>query len=451
MDGWVEKIRARLAAAARAVKRWMVAAWHWVARKPSQAGRFVYNHAIGVFLVAWGLASAGAVVGIMYLADPCRGTNLVCPDVEWIRPGYLAEDFRNLLWAASLVFGGAGAGAALINALRRTRLMQAEHALAQRGQDAETFSRAVNQLGSKERAVRLGAIYTLEGLMRSAFAEGGDKAFGRQIGETLAAFVREQSVGLDKAVEMGELIDGDDHLRLVIDREAAVSVLARSWPFDHRPALDGEGGIDLSGAQLAWHKLPNGADLREFDLGRANLEGVKFDFADLSKANLADADLTNAWLEETDLQGSELAHATFVFAQLQRARMRAATCVNANFRFALLGNADLREAILVGADLQEASFESANLQGAMLYGSNMEDASFRLADISGAHFVSPGGGDSTRKLTAELIASARWQKGDPPVLPDDMELPHRGDGKPLDDASPFDESWMKDVGPNGIS
>ncbi|WP_371394018.1 pentapeptide repeat-containing protein [Glycocaulis abyssi] len=359
---------------ARLRKKPVVWSWQWA-----------IDHAIKIFVPAWLILSGIAVWVVMQLADPCAGTTRVCPPVQWIRPGYLAEDFRNLLWAASLVFGGAGAGAALINALRRTRLMQdehslkqAEHRLAERGRDAETFSRAVDQLGSDQTAIRLGAIYALEGLMRSAFAEGGDKIFGRQIGETLAAFVREQSVSMAQIVsewdseaqeeqEKGRL---KGH-RLKVDLEAAAVVISRSWPYEYRPDLDSDGGVDLSWSCLFRLRMPTKADMRGFNLVCADLRGCKLD----------SVDLRGAWLFEAD-------------------------------------------------------FRLAQIKG---------------ADISSTVFYAPSGAVSKPSVTSKQIKLARWRFGEPPILPPEVDLSHRGDGKPFDNPSPFDESWMKDVGPNGIS
>ncbi|KPP80853.1 MAG: Pentapeptide repeat family protein [Oceanicaulis sp. HLUCCA04] len=473
MRGW-------LAVAMRAAGRWSAAAWQWAVRKPSQAGRFVYNHAIGVFLVVWGFASVIAVIGIMYLADPCRGTTLVCPGVEWIRPGYLAEDFRNLLWAASLVFGGAGAGAALINALRRTRLMHAEHALKRSGQDAETFSRAVEQLGSKETAIRLGAIYALEGLMRTAFADGGDHAFGRQIGETLAAFVRDQSVEearteakkarneAEKAKATAEATKSDSatgtvkppspaatkpknehQLRLAADREAAVVVLARSWPFEFRPNLEGEGGVDLSGAQLAFLKLPQGTDLRQFDFSEANLSDAQLSKCNLSNGRLFQASLVWAHLDKANLKRAAFTEANLQGATLSDAQMEGVKLLGANLESAEIINTNLSYSWLFGAKFVKVRLIGTNMRGSWLIGASFRDADLEEvqitgADISSASFTSHFGERPIRNLTTEQLSEARWNPDKPPRFYPEIGLPHRGDGKPSDDTSPFDSSWIRD-------
>ncbi|MGY6531241.1 pentapeptide repeat-containing protein [Glycocaulis sp.] len=399
MNGRIEKAEYEPANFAQRVRDGASVVWQCVKGACLRAGRFVSNHFIKFFLAFWIGASVWVFFWVVDLANPCRGTTLVCPDVQWIRPGYLAEDFRNLLWAASLVFGGAGAGAALINALRRTRLMQdehtlkqSEHRLSQRGQDAETFSRAVNQLGSDQTAVRLGAIYALESLMRGAFAEGGDKAFGRQIGETLAAFVREQSAegmgkeavsqNLKKQEEGAQVASGRS--RLAVDREAAVVALARSWPFDFRPKLYLDRGVDLSGAQLENLRLPQGADLRGFDFSDANLRNSR----------LERADLQDVWFFE----------------------------------------ADLVEARLNWANLHGASIENAKFHEAKFFGTDISDLQIGIGD--------------RQELSEEQIRVARWRQHLPPLLSFELILPHRGDGKPIDDESPFGTKWMTMVGPH---
>lgn len=517
MDGRDDKAGQKPVSFTQRVREGAGAAWKAVSGFSGSVGRFIYNHAITVFLILWVLASLGAVKLIMYLADPCRGTTLVCPGVEWIRPGYLAEDFRNLLWAASLVFGGAGAGAALINALRRTRLMHSEHELKRSGQDAETFSRAVDQLGSEQTAIRLGAIYALEGLMRAAFADGGDKTFGRQIGETLAAFVRNRSASLFASTlsepDESDRIDGsavettnafteadkrrwESQCRLDADVEASVAVIARSWKVDFRPPIIEARGVDLSGSVLIGLKLPvnaelygfnvshakmrfasvrranfGGTDFRNVDLRNSNFSGsnaenVVFDESDLrwatmrnanlrgarfSRAILFGADLTYANLEEAflltaNIQAAWLYQTNFRQAQLNGAKLRKARMEEANLEGASLYQADLQDCLLGGANLESASLFKANLSQVVFDGANLKNADLKEADISGARFHLTYGESAVRNLTLEQISSARWVMGQPPKLPKGMELPHRGDGKPFDDPSPFDESWMKDVG-----
>ncbi|MGY6661005.1 MAG: pentapeptide repeat-containing protein [Glycocaulis sp.] len=449
MDGWPDIVVQKPVGFTQRVRDSAGAAWKAVSGFFGNAGRFVSNHFIKFFLVFWLGASAWVFFWIVDLANPCRGTNLVCPGVEWIRPGYLAEDFRNLLWAASLVFGGAGAGAALINALRRTRLMHSEHELKRSGQDAETFSRAVDQLGSEQTAIRLGAIYALEGLMRSAFADGGDKIFGRQIGETLAAFVREQSA---QDARLGEIrraeeahepeVDGeakaeDNYARLAVDREAAVAVLVRSWPFEHRPDLYGAGGVDLSASRLAWLKLPHGADLRGFNLSRSDLQAVYAHRANLHGTQLEGANLRRAALNDSNLQDAVLMGANLSESLLENAKMFRAGLMMANLENAWIASADLRDCSLFHSNLSRALLFNSNLDGASLYG----------ADLSSARFNSKATKRAIPNLTRVQLEEARWLEGSPPELPDKTELPHRGDGKPINDPSPFDESWMKNVGP----
>lgn len=208
--------------------------------------------------------------------------------VTFIRSENRAEDFRNLLWAISFIGGALAAVIALINALRRTRMMQRE-------QDAEIFAKAVEQLGSEERAVRLGAIYALEGLMRIDFNEPGrDGMMGRQIGETLAAFVRERA---------RRDSEESTHYGTAIDIQSSIIVLSRSWPREKRPPVLKEKGVDLSLSKLDGITLPGGADLYRFNfhnskIRNSSLNGVKFDGSYLSGVDFSGSHFTKATFKD---------------------------------------------------------------------------------------------------------------------------------------------------------
>lgn len=397
--------------------------WSAGAQVPSRLSAWGGRHSIKIACGLWAVCVAFILALIFGLqaAPWWPYVELSGEPVTFIRADNRAEDLRNLLWAVSFIGGALAAVIALINALRRTRMMQRE-------QDAEIFAKAVEQLGAEERAVRLGAIYALEGLMRIDFNEPGrDGYMGRQIGETLAAYVRERSVkdvqpslgpntGEEPTTESASLAS-----RLAVDVEAAVTVLCRSWPHSKRPQLQGRGGVDLTQARLAHLQLPDGADMRLFDLTEADLSG-----AQLAKVLLDEADLHLANLTRANLNGSSLMN-----AELSSARMDGANIVNGLF----LGS-KARSASFCLADLQGARFENVDLIEADLSGANLSEAVIG-SDSSGA----------LTDLGAEALSRARWRALAPVIVPGDWELTHRGDGNPLSDDSPFDDSWVEGVGP----
>ena len=119
--------------------------------------------------------------------------------------------------------------------------------VAQEGYLTEGFARAIEQLGDKEMAIRLGGIYALERL-----AKDSEKDHGR-IMEVLTAYVRENA-----PVQMEYTPEEDE--RPPTDMQAILTVLGRreTTGKNRRNAP-----LDLSNTQLI------GADLRGADLDEA--------------------------------------------------------------------------------------------------------------------------------------------------------------------------------------
>lgn len=188
----------------------------------------------------------------------------------------------------------------------------------QEGQITDRYAKAVEQLGSDEREVRLGAIYALE---RIAHDSQRDRP---TINDVLAAFVREHDP--KPSVKADKLPPEPD-----TDVQAALTVLGRTphpgqtidlhnintphadLPSAHLENLDLT-GAHLEGADLGMHqglfrKRVHGVAMGYPDLvplQRAHLEHADLEGADLEGANLEGADLTGAHLEGADLRGARL-------------------------------------------------------------------------------------------------------------------------------------------------
>jgi uncharacterized protein YjbI with pentapeptide repeats len=148
---------------------------------------------------------------------------------------------------------------------------------------------------------------------------------------------------------------------------------------------------DLSGANLREFDLRrailDGADLSDAELSGTDLSGAKLVYANLCGAilahetasragavNLSGADLTRAGLGDANLTGANLSHATLTGADLTGAKL-----INVD-----LGRANLTEAT-VRCDLSYANLSYANLSGANLSGANLTNARFNGADLTGAN------------------------------------------------------------------
>ncbi len=334
-----------------------------------------------------------------------------------IRPESQAEDLRNLLWALSFVGGALAAVIALINALRRTRMMQRE-------QDAEIFAKAVEQLGSKSEAVRLGAVYALEGLMRLDFgAPGRDGFIGRQIGETLAAFVRGHPYELIETLDDDEKSDPRRLPRLPTDLEAAIAVLTRSWPSRFRTSEEGERYVDLRGASLRGLLLPYGTDLSWFNLSGSDLSHADLSGANFTNADLAETDFSNATLSGSDLSMVQCACAIFSGARLDYVQSLNGVFVEARFNGAHLAQ----------TEWEQCRFELANFSGAELGEAKFAVCWFlnnqwHRAEVSGADFASRrkmsspsmvhNGYNKTLGVSVDALKLARWNPETPPVFPE---------------------------------
>ena len=102
-------------------------------------------------------------------------------------------EFSEIVRNFGLVVGGfiglAIAGWRSFAAHQQSKAALKQNELAQRDQVAETFNRAINQLGDDKLEVRLGAIYTLKGIAREHESEG----YKQSVIEILSAYIRERT------------------------------------------------------------------------------------------------------------------------------------------------------------------------------------------------------------------------------------------------------------------
>jgi hypothetical protein len=218
--------------------------------------------------------------------------------------------------------------------------------LSREGQVTDRYTKAIEQLGSGQLAVRIGGIYALERVARDSAKDHPT------VMEVLAAFIREPPY------PVSQVRGGADGglMRLWPDVQAALTVIGR------RDTTRDVRLIDLSDADLAR------AYLREANLHaalpRANLTGANLADADLADAKLTEADLTGARLTDANLTGADLADANLFGADLTGANLADANLFGANLTGANLTGANLADANLFGADLTGADLADANLRGA---------------------------------------------------------------------------------------
>ena len=199
--------------------------------------------------------------------------------------------------------------------------------ISQDKQITERFSKAVEQLGSKEIEVCLGGIYSLERIAKDSPEDCWT------IMEVLTSFVQKSSPlhPIDSVNE--EQMEEYEEMELppvTIDVQAALTVIGR---------------VNIKDDSNNNNKLV----LSQTNLKKADLRKANFQYADLSGSNLRWTDLEEANLREADLQGANLFGAN-------------------------LKNADLRKAKLAGTKLVGAEFQDAQLEGTKLEGADLTGA-----------------------------------------------------------------------------
>jgi uncharacterized protein YjbI with pentapeptide repeats len=308
--------------------------------------------------------------------------------------------------------------------------------IAQEGQITESFTRAVEQLGSYKLEIRLGGIYALERI-----ASVSDKDYW-QIMEILTAYVRKNSSNNNQfkgnslkiiPISMDILADENTNYEVSkartvsLDIEAVLKVIRRrkySYESGETESLNLQktnlkycnlieinlSGADLRGADLLW------ADLRKANFSMAHLIetkliGTNFSWADLHRADLFSANLSMAHLIGTNLSEANLTWADLHGADLFSANLSRTHINGTNFSKALLNKvnfsrtglfeADLSEAFLIEANLSMARLIKTNLSGAYLSKANLEGSDFTEADLSGANLI------EAKNLTYEQLSKAK--------------------------------------------
>jgi hypothetical protein len=229
--------------------------------------------------------------------------------------------------------------------------------LSRQGQVTDRYTKAIEQLGSKELDVRIGGIYALERIAHDSVRDHPT------VMEVLAAFIREHS--REQWPRPASDAPGAEAYPRATrpDIQAALTVIGRRDSRRDREA------INLTGAHLPYAHLRE-ADLSDVGFGHANLFRAR-----LVGANLAHAELNDALLSEAILIRTNLTDADLWEANLSRTHLAGAILTGARFYGADLRGADFRGAYVtthsitvtaVDADLTVADFTDADLTDAIL-------------------------------------------------------------------------------------
>jgi uncharacterized protein YjbI with pentapeptide repeats len=369
------------------------------------------------------------------------------------------------------ILGGLGALLLIYAAIRQARTATEQAETSRKRHEAQTkadlqrritesFSKAIEQLGSDKLEVRLGGIYALERISQES-----DEDYWTVM-ENLTAFVRERT---QRTEAEWPLMARDQRIsaRAYLLWEKAGRPEGRSEEFWReaarlekdleRPATDIATVMTVISRRSEHHRTLETRDERRFDFSRAilrwaNLAGAHLEGSDLSWAHLQSASLSRAHLQGAFLSWAHLEGASFRGAHLEGADLSGAHLQGATLRRTDLKRAFLTGAFLQGADLKEANLERAFLQGAHLEGADLSGAHLQGATLATAHLeqaalggaqlegiflnrahlegadlsrvegltqerIDPAYGDAATKLPEGLTRPAHWTQPAPGAAP----------------------------------
>lgn len=264
-------------------------------------------------------------------------------------------------------------GAAILQAWTATRRHVEQTNADRERRITESYSKAVEQLGSDKIEVRLGGIYTLERISR----ESPDDYW--TVMETLCAFVRERAQWKEPGVASSEMAARP--YEAPPRSEPSTYIAAVLAVLNRRPEASRE-REEIEG----WCLDLRATDLRGANLIMAKLSRAILSRADLSEANLTGADLSGAYLTGVDLSGVHL--------------------MGTNVSGAILTGADLSGVVV-------ATFGGANFSRAYLSGANLRGADFRWAFRLSEEQLVQADGDARTRLPLGMTRPAHWPPEEP--------------------------------------
>ncbi|PHR57435.1 MAG: hypothetical protein COA43_12110 [Robiginitomaculum sp.] len=269
-----------------------------------------------------------------------------------------AEILKNIIWTYGLLLGGAFAILGLVNAIHRTqqtdkqidadhRRLELEQTSERRRTDADIFARSVEQLGHKEMAIRLGGLYSIENLARSAIAlprDEDNKAYLNSLLETLAAFIRMRAI-----IPSEETQNDDD--RVATDIESSIRVIARTFPYKVRKGITDE-RVDLRKCYLPMLELPSGVNLQEFDFSNSKLQKAEIVSANLQGSIFIETCLKNSYLLKSNFYDCLFMNANFTGTTFKNSSLKKACIMDSTFSYTDLSEANLTSAEFLACDFQ---------------------------------------------------------------------------------------------------
>ncbi len=221
--------------------------------------------------------------------------------------------------------------------------------LSERRYVRESYSDAVNKLGSNNPRVRLGGIYVLTDIVQES------ESYSNAVVQLLSTHVR-MSVKDDNKARKEEL-------------QACIDAITKN------PLLATEN--------------PRGVSLQGISLQNYNFNGSFFKQSLLYRGDFSNSDFSAATMEQSQFYGTlckkcRMEGTNFSETNMYGANLSQSILVNANLTHVNGQLAKLKEADLSGADLSNSDFAEANFSGANLTNARLDNTNLSGVDLTSA-------------------------------------------------------------------
>lgn len=242
---------------------------------------------------------------------------------------------------------------------------------AEQGLTVERFTRATEQLASKNSSVRLGGIISLEQIAKHHPEDQ------RKIARMLISFIRTRAAKDSKEAKKDFDASGVSELKHVDDFSAY-----RAQRLDIEVAVNALANIasELE-KQGQFSEEYNEQKIQLCDLQNTDLRGLRFVKADLSKFDFGGADMSGAWLTRANLSEAWL----YKLHDSERTKLIFVKLDGVNFKGAFLNLADFHGVDSIrNADFSDAALQGVNFAGVQITKSNLSNTNLENADFTGA-------------------------------------------------------------------
>ena len=317
---------------------------------------------------------------------------------DWLRAND-ATGLRDYLWAMSFPLGALLVSLTLVNALRRTRIMDVQAGTdltraktAERELEANisskrdelnisTFTKSVEMLDSDKIMTRVGAVYSLEEILRSSSKDKDRLLFSKQIVDTLCAFTKEK-------ISIRNKSRNNNDTEVV----AALSAITRSWPDHLRKTHDDESKLNLS--MCKFDEVLNNITL---NMNYTNFSSSLFEALVLSSNDIVHSIFRGSKFEFCEFDFSTFNNCNFLGATFESSELTSCDFTKCNLSYIKGDSVDFRY-----STFDRCSFSRTKIEGHIIDGCifNFSDG---LSDLKKKHFL-------------KFIDNAVWEE--PPTVPE---------------------------------